>query len=112
MVPFNVELELGNKALTITAEQLDRLADEDGFIRFDITAGENRSVIYVNMEDELPPPATPQDAEAHFEALHYPEHLPAFSLEDVFSPDEVRTIGKAIRDYDRGLQSDKSMFRP
>jgi hypothetical protein len=110
MVPFDVELEFENKPLTITAEQLDRLADEDGFIRFDITTGERRSVIYVNMEEELPQPVTRQNPETHFEAVHYPEHLPAFSLDDVFTLDEVRIIGKAISDHDRGLQSNKSIF--
>lgn len=71
MVAFELELELENKPLKISVEQLDRLADAEGFIRFDVTAGEHRSVIYVNVENDLPL-VTPQDAEAYFEAVNYP----------------------------------------
>jgi hypothetical protein len=37
MVPFNLEIELAGKTVTINVEQLDRLADEEGFIRYDVT---------------------------------------------------------------------------
>lgn len=103
MVPFNVEIELENTPVSLTVEQLDRLADEDGFIRFDVRAGERRAVIYVNVEDQLSPPATAQDAEAYFEAVHYPETLPAFSTDDEFTADEVKLIANAIRQYNRHL---------
>lgn len=78
MVPFNLTIELQNIPCDLLAEQLDRLADEDGFIRFDVTCGERRSVIYVNVENDLPL-VTPQNAEAYFEAVNYPEQVSAMS---------------------------------
>ncbi|MEZ2338771.1 hypothetical protein AB6735_24185 [Mucilaginibacter sp. RCC_168] len=104
MVPFNLEIELENTAASASIEQLDRLADEDGFIRFDVTCCERRSVIYVNVENDVPP-VTPQGAEAYFEAVHYPEQPLAFSEEEVFSRDEMQAIGHAIRKYNRELNS-------
>lgn len=103
MVPFQIDLELEHTPVSLTVEQLDRLADEDGFIRFDVRAGERRAVIFVNVEDQLSPPATAQEAEAYFEAVHYPESLPAFSTADEFTTDEVKLIANAIREYNRQL---------
>jgi hypothetical protein len=107
MVPFHLELELENRLVTLTAEQLDRLADEDGFIRFDVRSSERRAVIHVNMEDQPVSFTTAQDAEAYFEAVHYPETLPAFSTDDDFTADEVRLIAKTIRQYNRELHDRK-----
>lgn len=104
MVPFQIELELAANPVDITAEQLDRLADEDGFIRYNVTCSERRSVIFVNVENDLPL-VTPQDAEAYFEAVHYPEQVSSFSEEEVFSADEIIAIGDAIRKYNRGLNT-------
>jgi len=104
MVPFNLELELAGKVLTVSVEQLDRLADDEGYIRYDITTDIRRAVIYDNVEDQLLPLETGQDAEAYFEAVHYPEHLPAFSLDDDFTAAEVNTIANAIRQYNRKLR--------
>lgn len=104
MVPFNLEIEIENKPEELNIEQLDRLADEDGFVRFDVTAGERRAVIYVNVEDQLAPPVTPQNAETYFDAVHYREQQPAFSIDGDFTTDEVRVIGNAIRQYNRELR--------
>ncbi|MFA6083542.1 hypothetical protein [Mucilaginibacter sp.] len=103
MVPFNLDLELTANPVTITVEQLDRLADEDGFIRFDVSCAERRSVVFVNMENELPP-VTSQDAEAYFEAVNYPEQVSAFSEDEVFTPEEVKAIAAAIRKYNNELK--------
>lgn len=113
MVPFQIDLELAANPVNLTVEQLDRLADEDGFIRFDVTCGGRRSVIFVNVENDLPL-VTPQDAEAYFEAAHYPEQLPAFSIDEDFTPDEVQVIGNAIRQYNKKLRFsfNKFMSRP
>jgi len=113
MVPFNLEIELENHPVLASIEQLDRLADTDGFIRFDVTCGERRSVIYVNVENDLPP-VTPQDAETYFEAVNYPEHVSAFSMDEVFTRTEVIVIGNAIRKYNRELKVyfNRFMSRP
>jgi hypothetical protein len=100
MVPYNLEVELENKPVEITVEQLERFADVGGFSAYDITAGDRRSVVQVNVTYE-PPVVTPQDAEAYFEAVHYPETLPAYDEREVFTPEELRAIGAAIRQYNR-----------
>jgi hypothetical protein len=104
MVPFILETELAGIPVTITVEQVDRLADGDGYIRYDVTNGMRRAVIFVNVEDQRIPLGTEQDAAAHFEALHYPDYMRAFSLEDDFSAEDVTTIAHAIREHDRELQ--------
>jgi len=104
MVPFNLEIELADKPVIINAEQLDRLADDEGYIRYDVTEGLRRAVIYVNVEDQTMPLETARDAGAYFEAVHYPEHLPAFSIEDDFASEEVQIIANAIRQYNRKLR--------
>ena len=113
MVPFNLEIELENIPCEVLVEQLDRLADAEGFIRFDVTCAGRRSVVYVNVENDLPL-ATPQDAEAYFEAMNYPEQVSAFSEDDVFTRDEVRLLGRAVRNYNRELKVrfDRFMSRP
>ncbi|NOW96094.1 hypothetical protein [Mucilaginibacter sp. SG564] len=45
-----------------------------------------------------------QEAEAYFEAVHYPEHLLAFSIEDDFASEEIQIIANAIRQYNRKLR--------
>lgn len=100
MVPFNLTIELENEPCEAVVEQLDRLADADGFVRYDVTCGERRSVIFVNVENDLPL-TTPQDAEAYFEAVNYPEQVDYFSEEEVFSLEEVRLIGKAVQEFNR-----------
>lgn len=104
MVPFFLELELDNKSLTITVEQLQNFADVDGYCRYDITAGERRAVVYVNVEYEEPqPPVIPQDLETYYEAIHYPELAQAFvdDDEELFSTRELNQIAAAIRQYNR-----------
>ena len=82
MVPFELEVELNDKPVTVSVEQLERFADVDGYTRYDITIGERRSVVYVNVPDEQPV-------------------LPDYNEEDVFTPEECKTIASAIRQYNR-----------
>lgn len=104
MVPFFLGIELNNKPLTITVEQLQNFADVDGYCRYDITAGERRSVVYVNVEYEEPQrPVIPQDFDNYYEAIHYPEQAQAFIDDDdeLFSARELNLIAAAIRQYNR-----------
>jgi len=100
MVPFTVEIELKDQPVSLVVEQLDHLADEEGFVRFDIHTADRRAVLFINIEDQLPPPPlTAQAAEAYFESVHYPEQLPVFSFSEDFTPDEVDLIGNAVRQH-------------
>lgn len=94
MVPFELELELENNSLTVSVEQLDHLADEEGYIRFDVRTGERRGVIYVNLEDQV-----------GTEKL-----LEAISMDEDFTTKEVRAIGNAIRQYNHQLRFMFSKF--
>lgn len=96
MVPFQIEIEWQHLPLSLLAEQLDNLADEEGFIRFDVREGARRAVIFVNVEAQPQIPAM-QDPENYYEALHYPEHPGAFSFDNTFAAGEIRLIGEAIR---------------
>lgn len=100
MVPFSLEVEFHGEQQLLTAEQLEHFADKDGFTRYDLRAGERRSVIHVDTVFE-PPVATRQDADAYFEAVHYPEQLAAYDNQEVFTREELRTIAAAIRQYNR-----------
>jgi hypothetical protein len=104
MVPFFVEIELENKPLTISAEQLDSFHDVDGYCRYDVTAGERRAVIVVNVGCEEPArPNTPQEAENYYEAIHYPEQPQAYTekCDELFMTAELNTIARAIRQHNR-----------
>jgi hypothetical protein len=101
MLPFNLEIELENTAVTITVEQLERFADIDGYTRYDVRTGERCSVIYVNVEYEPPVLVTSQDVESYFEALHYPEQLLAYNDEDLFTPEELKIIACAILQHNK-----------
>jgi hypothetical protein len=96
MVPFNLQIELNARPVTFSAEQLDQLADNAGFMRYQIRTFNHHSVIYVNIEDE---------------SLE-PEDIIGFSEDEVFSLDEVRTIAAAIREYNssRKLNFDQMHF--
>jgi hypothetical protein len=100
MVPFNLKVEMAGGHVLLTVEQLERFADADGFSRYDIRAGERRSVVQINVTYE-PKIVTPQDAEAYFEAMNYPEQLPAYDDREVFTPNELSDIAAAIRQYNR-----------
>ena len=100
MVPYILEVELERKPVEITVEQLERFTDVDGFSRYDITLNDRRSVVKVNVTAE-PVIVTPRDAEACFEAMHYPEQPVAYDEQEVFAPDELRAIAAAIRQYNR-----------
>jgi len=67
----------------MSAEQLDQLADQEGFMRYQIRTFNHSAVIFVNIEEE---PLSPED-------------IVGFSENDVFTPDEVRLIAVAIRQY-------------
>jgi hypothetical protein len=104
MVPYFLDIELDNKALTITVEQLQNFADVDGYCSYDITCGDRRAVVYVNVEYEDPqPPAIPQDLETYYEAIHYPEQAQAFidTDDELFKTGELNRIAAAIRQYNR-----------
>ena len=96
MVPFNLQIELNARLVTFSAEQLDQLADNAGFMRYQIRTFNHHSVIYVNIEDE---PLEPED-------------IIGFSEDEVFSLDELRTIAAAIREYNssRKLNFDQMHF--
>lgn len=98
MVPFSIEIEWKDKAVSLFAEQLDHLADEEGFIRFDVRSEQRRAVIFVNIEEQAQGPVVQQDLENYFEALHHPAQPGAFSFDETFTKDEVERIGKAIRE--------------
>jgi hypothetical protein len=112
MVPFNLQLELNGRQVIISAEQLDQLADEVGFMRYQVKAADRTSVIYVNIEDERRIPLTAQDAEDYFETLQYAEQGIGYSLDDIFTVDEAIAIAKAIREYNfsRKLNFDQMNF--
>ena len=80
MIPFDLEVEIENNALTISAEQLERFADVDGYTRYTITAGDRRTVVYVNIESEQPL---------------------AYENQDLFFTEELTAIAAAIRKYNR-----------
>jgi hypothetical protein len=80
MVLIDLELELENNLLTISAEQLERFADADGYTRYDVRAGERRTVVYVNIESDQPA---------------------AYNDPDCFSQEELKAIAAAIRQYNR-----------
>jgi len=112
MVPFNLEFEFEDRLVAGTAEQLDQLADTAGFMRYQVTAGERRSVICMNMEEETQTPMTSPDAENHYESIHYPEQLSDFDEDEVFTPEEVGVIAAAIKAYNnsRALKFDQMHF--
>ena len=86
MVPFNLQLEINARLLTISVEQLDQLADNAGFMRYQIRSFNHDTVIFVNIEEEQLPP----------------EVVIGFSEDDVFTLDEIRLIAAAIRQYNSG----------
>ncbi|CAM3800046.1 hypothetical protein MUGA111182_10375 [Mucilaginibacter galii] len=112
MVPFNLEFEFKEGQVIGTAEQLDQLTDTVGFMRYQIVAGERRSVICMNMEEEPPTPVTVPDAENQYEAIHYPEQLSDFDEDEVFTPEEVGAIAATIKAYNssRALKFDQMHF--
>jgi hypothetical protein len=83
MVPFNLQIELNARLVTFSAEQLDQLADNFGYMRYKIRTFNLYSVVYVNIEDD---PLSP-------------EEIIGFSEDEVFSLDDVKIIAAAIREY-------------
>lgn len=89
MVPFNLELEFADGELACTAEQMDQLADTSGFMRYQVTTAKRRAIVFVNIEEESQRPVTAQDAESYYEASYYPEQVPGYSKDEVFTLEEV-----------------------
>ena len=112
MVPLHLEFEFSDGRVAGTAEQLNQLSDIEGFIRYQITVGERRSVVCVNMENEQQPSVTANNAENYYEAVYYPEQVSDFSEEEVFTPEEISRIAAEIRTYNnsRKLTFDQMHF--
>lgn len=93
MVPFNLQFELGGKLTTFSVEQLEQLADSQGFMRYQVRTFNQGSVIFVNIEDE-------------------PDEVIGYTEEEVFTLDEVKVIAAAIRAYNasRQLNFDQMAF--
>lgn len=96
MVPFNLQLEINERLLTISVEQLDQLADTIGFMRYQIRTFNYNTVIFVNIEEEQ----------------LSPEDIIGFSEDDVLTLDEIKAIATAIRQYNDGrkLKFDQMTF--
>ncbi|HEK22068.1 MAG: hypothetical protein C0191_04700 [Mucilaginibacter sp.] len=88
MVPFNLQFELANKLTTISAEQLDQLADTSGFMRYQVRTFNHNSVICVNIEEN---------------SLE-PEDVIGFSEDETFTLQEIKAIASAIRTYNSSRQ--------
>jgi hypothetical protein len=88
MVPFNLQLELSGRLTTLSAEQLDQLADEQGFMRYQIKTFNHPAVIFVNIEDE---------------ALSG-EAVSGYSEDEAFSSEEIILVATAIRQYNNSRQ--------
>jgi hypothetical protein len=99
MVPFQIEIEWQNTPVNLIAEQLDNLADEEGYIRFDVRNARRRAVIFVGMEHQPPILENSQGQESHFESLHYSQQYAAFSFDETFVAGEIVSIGRAIREH-------------
>lgn len=112
MVPFLLEFDFAVGIVAGTAEQLDQLADAEGYMRYLVTAEVQRSVVWVNIENEPPQRVTPQDAENYYEAIHYPEQVSGFSQDEVFTAQEIEIIASAICAYNDGrkLKFDQMNF--
>lgn len=89
MVPFNLTIELQNIPCDMQVEQLDRLADENGFIRYDVRTENRRAVISVPVDEPLNP------GDINFDAVQ--------AIDEAFSDEEMVAIMKAIQDYNREL---------
>jgi len=85
MVPFAIEVELNNVAVSLWVEQLDRLPDDDGLMRYDVRSGLRQAVVALKME------ADPYQPDFTFEAVQ--------AIDGFFSGEELLVIIKAIRDY-------------
>lgn len=71
--------------VTLQAEQLDRLADEKGLMRYDVRADGRHAIISVNVEDDL------ESDDFTFEAVQ--------ATDESFSGDELLAIITAIRNH-------------
>jgi len=96
MVPFHLQLELAQKLTTVSAEQLDQLADEMGFMRYQVRTFNQSALIFVNIEE------VGSSTEINIGYIEEP----------IFSADEVKAIAAAIRQYhnSRKLNFDQMAF--
>ena len=83
MIPFHLQIDLTGRRTTLMVEQMDQLADNGGFIRYQIKTFNQQSVVFVNIEEETVSP----------------EGLIGFSEDDGFTSDQITVISAAIRDY-------------
>lgn len=89
MVPFHLEVELNQGTVGLEVEQLDYLADEQGFIRYDVRTHDRRAVISVPVEP------LSNENEIRFEAVQ--------AINEGFCDEDMATIMTAIRLYNQQL---------
>jgi 5,10-methylenetetrahydrofolate reductase len=95
MVPFEINCEIAQKTVSLTVEQLDRLANENGLMRYDVRTGLRHAVITVNIE------ADPGHPDFSFEAVQ--------AIDEDFSGDELLAIIRAIRQHQIELRSPQNL---
>ena len=83
MVPFHLQIELTGRWTTLMVEQMDRLTDDQGFMRYQVRTFNQHSMVFVNIEGDL----------------LSPESQMGFSEDDAFKPQEIEVTSAAIRDY-------------
>lgn len=98
MVPFNLQFELNGKVTTFSIEQLDPLADAEGYMRYLVRTFNQRSEVYVYVDKE---PLAAEEGDSY-----------GFNLDDGFSNAEVKVIAAEIIRYNdsRKLNFDQMAF--
>lgn len=97
MVPFSIALALKETPVKLLVEQLDRFADEEGYIRFNVRDERRRAVIFVNIQVKSILAALSRDTKGLSGSLNYSTQPLAFSFDDTYSSNEVMLIGIGIR---------------
>jgi hypothetical protein len=97
MAAFTIELQRAQDYLIIVAQKLDPWPDNDGYERYELTTRDGGSVISLDADHWAKPyMVTPEDAEDHYEMIHYPSQRPFFSNNNVFTNAELRKIAGEI----------------
>lgn len=97
MVTFSITLALKGTPVKLLIEQLDRLADEEGYIRFNVRDERRRAVIFVKIEVQSILAALSRDTNGLLGSLNHLTQPVAFSFDDTYSSNEVILIGFGIR---------------
>lgn len=97
MVPFPIAFALKETPVKLLIEQLDRLADEKGYIRFNVRYERRRAVIFVNIEVQSILAALSRDTKGLLGSLNHLTQPVAFSFDNTYSSNEVILIGFGIR---------------